>query len=202
MKFHGNIDLNNNELQKVVMQTETDFPASPPVGRLVFRQKRLFIAAELDGSSAPIWVPLTNTINTYVHRQESSSATWTVTHNLNTSTPLVMIYDDVSNQVIIPDQITPTDNNTITVTLGVATTGRCVLMSGELTGAGQPAYSYVYTQTSSSSTWVINHALGYNPIVRAFAGNTEITPTNITHNTINQVTLTFAIPYVGVARLI
>lgn len=201
MKFYGHIDLNDNEIQKAVLESEDNFPTNPTVGRVIFREKRVFIATEYDGGNA-IWVPITNTINTHVHRQDTASTTWTITHNLNTTTPMVNVYSDSSNAVFVPDNITIVDNNSFTVTVGTAITGRCVVMSGELTGAAQPAYSYLHTQTSSSTSWVIAHALGYEPIVRVFIGNQEVYPDTITHDTVNQVTLTFSSPVVGTARLI
>ena len=68
MDVHGHINLLNNEMQQFVMQTEVDFPTSPTVGRLIFRQKRVYICVEI-ATGVPVWVPLTNEIDTYLHDQ-------------------------------------------------------------------------------------------------------------------------------------
>jgi hypothetical protein len=201
MKFHGNIELNNNQLQQAALEEEVDFPASPPVGRMIFRQKRVFISTSIDGGDV-VWVPLTNVLSTYVHTQTSSSNSWVVTHGLNSATPMVQIYEEGSNTMFIPDNVTINSNNQLTVTMNSATTGRCVVMSGELTGDSPPAYSFVHDQTTLSTSWVINHGLGYTPLVRVFVGNAEVQPLSIVHDSITQATISFSSPTIGVVRFI
>jgi len=178
VKFYGHIDLNNNEIQKAALEMEDNFPANPPVGRVVFRQKRVFIAADISGSDVA-WVPITNTINTHVHKQPSASDNWVITHNLNTTTPLVHVYDESTQQMFIPDNVTIVDQDQIQITTSTPVAGRCVVMSGELTGNGSPAYSYTFDQTTPQTTWIIMHGLGYSPLVRAFVGNEEVQPLSV-----------------------
>jgi chloramphenicol 3-O-phosphotransferase len=82
------------------------------------------------------------------------------------------------------------------------TPGRVVLLSGSVDGNTKPSYAYEHFQTTLADTWVINHGLGHEPIVRVFIGNQEVQPASITFNTLNQVTITFTQAYVGIARLI
>ncbi len=201
MKFHGHIDLNNNEIQSAAFELETDFPASPPVGRVIFRQQRVFIAADISGGNV-VWVPMTNVINTHVHLQTAASDTWAVTHNLNSTSPIVHVYEEATQQMFIPDNVTIIDGDSLTVTLGTPISGRLVVMSGELTGDGVPSYAFVHEQTSALTSWVIMHGLGYNPLVRVFVGNEEVQPLSIVHDSITQTTVTFSSPTVGTARLI
>lgn len=201
MKFYGHIDLNNNEIQKAALELEDNFPANPPVGRVIFRQQRVFIAADISGGNVA-WVPLTNVINTHVHQQPTSADTWIVNHNLNSATPMVHVYDEASQQMFIPDNITVIDSDTVHITMSIPTSGRCVVMSGELTGNGSPAYSYVHEQTTAQTQWVIMHGLGYSPLVRVFVGNEEVQPLSVVHDSITQTTVTFSSPVTGVARLI
>jgi hypothetical protein len=201
MKHYGNIDLNNNLMQKMVFETEINFPDIAIPGRIVFKDKRVYICAEIV-TGFPVWIPLTNELDTFVLRQTTPSATWTVTHNLNTVNPLVQVYG-TDLKMVIPDNITVVDNNTVLVTFGYPIAGRCVAMFGSsLVGASKSLVSFEYTQTSPSATWIINHDLGYYPIVRIFVGNEEIQPAGIVHNSIFQTTVTFTMPFVGIARLV
>lgn len=201
MKFHGNIELQENEMQGMVLQLEGNFPAVPLAGRMVFRDKRLYLCAEV-AAGIPAWIPLTNEIDTHIHTQDVAATTWTITHNLGTTTPLVQIFDAATNAMIIPDEITITSNNVVTVTLSTAVTGRAVVMHGSITGSTKPVYAYTYTQESLASVWVVDHNLGYYPIVRVFIGNEEILPASIVHNTINQTTITFSSDQIGVAKFV
>ena len=203
MKFYGHADLNNNQIQNMALELEDNFPLNPVVGRVVFRQHRVYIAADtVDGNTT--WIPLTNTINMHYHTQGSKQVVWEVTHNLGTTTPLIQIYDDTTQTMFIPQDITIVDNNVVRVTMSVPTSGRAVVMSGEVSGGGgtsaQPT-SYTHDQTTPSDGWVINHNLGYNPFVRIFIGNEEVTPDTIIHNSITQTVIQFTTPRVGVARL-
>lgn len=196
MKSYG--DVKFQTASAPVLNMEGTFPSVPTVGRVVFVNKRVWICAEIV-SGQPVWVPLTNTIDTYVHTQSSTSTSWTVIHNLNTITPLVQIYD-TTHSMVLPDLVTIVDNNTVTVSFGGALAGKAVVMYGDISGAAKGTFAYEHTQTSLASTWVVTHDLGYYPVVRVFVGTSEIQPVSIVHNSIYQTTLTFSQGYVGVAR--
>jgi hypothetical protein len=131
MDFHGHINLNNNEMQKMVLKNENDFPVTPKVGRIIFKSKRVWICVDISGT--PAWVPLTTLTNTYIHDQETSSASWTVTHNLVTQTPVVQVFSWDGMEMFIPNSIEPTSDNALTITFGTAVQGRAVVMFGEPT---------------------------------------------------------------------
>lgn len=197
MKFYGDATLQLGSA--IVASQESTLPESPTVGRIVFVNKRVWIAVELVGG-VPTWVPLTNEISTYVHNQLTTSAVWTVTHNLNTTTPLVQVYDD-QYKLFIPNEVTPLSNNQVQITLDAATAGRAVVMFGDsTTGLSKSAVAYTHTQTTLSSTWVVTHGLGYYPIVRVFVGSQEIQPASIVHDSIFQTTITFSEGKTGYAR--
>lgn len=200
MDFHGNINLLDNEMQQMVLQAELNFPEIPKVGRIVFKDKRVFICVELL-SGVPAWVPLTNEIDSYVHVQPSTSATWTITHNLGTTTPLVQVFDAATQKMVIPEDIEVIDNNTVSVTFGTVMSGRAIVMFGSITGSEKQQFAYTHYQTNLSNTWVIPHNLGYYPIVRAFIGNEEVQPLSVIHDSIFQTTITFSSVQVGVAKL-
>lgn len=181
---------------------DEDFPTTPVVGTLVFKDKRVYIAAELV-TGVPVWVPLTNEITSYHHSQTTASTSWTVTHNLNSGAPLVQIYDEL-HEVVIPDSIAPSTNNELVVTFGSAQTGIAVVMASvNSNGSDRSALSFQYEQAfTSATTVVVAHNLGYNPIMRVFSGNQEIQPTTVLHDNIMQTTLTFSGSTTGVVRAI
>lgn len=205
MKVNGHIDLQENELQHLVFQAETQFPEVPKVGRIVFKEKKLYICVALNGN-IPVWVPLTNTIDTYVYDQTVSSTTWTILHNLNTISPLVQIYDD-NHSMIIPDSVVPLSNNGIRVTFSSAMTGRVIVMYGDIisdegVGVLEPE-KVAYTESfTSASTIVVRHNLGYYPITRLFINDNEVQPETVIHDDIFQTTITLSSAQSGIIRFI
>lgn len=199
MKFYGDANLQQNELQNAVLSTLTSFPQTPKVGQFAFVNSIVFVC--VTAGSTPVWVPLTREITAYTHTQESPATTWTFTHGLNTTSINVQIYD-ASNNVIIPDSITSNGATGASVSFGTAQSGRAVVITGHFDGNVKPNYAYTHFQSDSNTSWVITHNLGYNPIVRVFIGTSEVQPASVTHNSSNQVTITFATPQVGYARLL
>jgi hypothetical protein len=200
MKSYGNINFQQNLAQQLAFEVESGFPSTPVVGRILFTNKRLYICIDL-GSGTPVWIPLTNEVNTYTFQQGSASATWNINHNLATTNPMVQIYDSTP-RMLIPDQVTIVDSNNITVTFGSPMIGTAVIMYGDIDGAPKSQYAYTFYQTNLNTTWTVNHNLGYNPIVRVFVGTEEVQPATVSFPTINQVVITFATAQIGVARLI
>jgi hypothetical protein len=200
MKFFGHANLQQNELQRAVIPLNTNFPTTPVVGELAFTNSILYICVSV-ADDLPVWVPLTREITLYTHNQSTSSAKWTITHDLNTTSVLVNVYD-AANKMVIPSDISVDSPSQITVSLNTEMTGRAVVLSGHFDGNVKPTYAFTYYQTDSSTTWTIVHGLGYQPIVRVFIGNQEVQPLSIVHDSVNQVTITFTTPQVGVVRLI
>ena len=200
MKFYGHANLQQNELQNAALSTLSNFPVLPVVGQLAFVNSIVFICIS-NLNDLPIWVPMTREITAYTHSQPTGASTWSITHGLNTTSVNVQIFDSF-NKMVIPDEIEVTGPNTVNVTLAAAMTGRAVVLSGHFDGNVKPTYSFTFYQNSASTTWVIQHNLGYNPIVRVFIGTAEVQPQSIVHDSTNQVTITFSTAQVGYARLI
>ena len=135
----------------MVVKSEDNFPTTPIVGRVVFKGAKLYMCVAIN-NTIPVWLPLTNKIDTYVHTEAVAATTWTVTHNLNTTIPLLQIYN-AAGEMLIPDSVTPTSNNIMEVTFNTAVDGTAVVLFGDLipqSGIGllepSPAlivYSYV-----------------------------------------------------------
>jgi hypothetical protein len=67
----------------------------------------------------------------FIHTQSTTSTTWTITHNLNISYPIVNIYDS-TNKVIIPQEIEVINSNSIVVTFYEPTAGYASIAGGVL----------------------------------------------------------------------
>jgi len=59
----------------------------------------------------------------------TDSSTWVVTHNLDTNTPLVQVYD-INDYQIIPQTLRITDSNTVTITFPTVESGHVVVGKG------------------------------------------------------------------------
>lgn len=200
MRFYGNIALNQNEIQNAVIQTETTWPTNPKVGQLLFMNKIVYICVAVE-NTLPVWVPLTQELTMYVHSQVNAASTWTINHTLNTVFAQIQVFD-ANNEVVIPDAIEVVNASTISVRFSGYQAGRAVVVTGTTEGNQKPTYAFEFNQTSPSSTWVITHGLGYNPIIRVFAGQYEIQPVSISHDSVNQITVTFSSPQTGIAKLV
>lgn len=200
MKIYGDINMQQNELQQAVLQVETNFPSAPIPGRLVFKDRILYICIEIN-SGTPVWVPLTAEIGSYEYVQSVSASEWIITHDLTTTIPSVQVYG-ADNKNLFPDDIEVLSSDTVKITFSAPLTGRAVILAGPKSGNKPAAYSFDYTQTSPSDTWVIDHNLGHSPIIRIFVGNQEIQPISISHDSLFTTTVTFGAAVVGQARLI
>lgn len=66
---------------------------------------------------------------------------------------------------------------------------------------GNPA-AYVHTQATPSSSWIINHNLGYRPSVELLDAGSQEIEGEIAHPSINQTVVGLSPPTAGLARLI
>lgn len=61
----------------------------------------------------------------------------------------------------------------------------------------------LFTQTVASNTWVIDHNLGYYPVIRIFRlDGTEFEPLTVVHTSQNQIVVSFNSPQTGMARVV
>ena len=71
------------------------------------------------------------------------------------------------------------------------------------TGSGSGGFAaYVHTQSAPSTTWTINHNLGYRPSVELINSGSQEIDGDISHPTINQTVVLLSPPTAGLARLI
>lgn len=200
MKFFGNANLQQNELQQAVIPLELAFPPTPKVGQIAFVNRILYICVSIT-NGLPVWVPLSQELTLYTHSQTTPATTWNIEHDLNTTSVQVQVFDS-NDRVIIPDEIIVNTANTAIAMFNTALIGRAVVLTGHNNGIAKPTYSYIHYQTESSDSWTILHNLGREPIVRVFIGNQEVQPSSITHNSANQMTINFSTAHSGIVKLI
>ena len=105
---------------------------------------------QISGSSGSTFVPITTNVagGTFgaTFRNSYSGSTWTVLHNLGTTTPIVTVYS--GSQVMIPATVTSTDVNTTTITFASSVSGSVVAS----TGVGGPTSSSFALSAVSATT--------------------------------------------------
>ncbi len=200
MKIHGNLDfLGIGSLLQAGFGVETNFPADPQPGRTVFKDSVLYFCTEILGG-LPVWVPLTQTLTMLRWTQSVAALEWTIEHNLNTNAVFVQVYDG-DGKWIMPDSILTNELNQVTVAFNTPMVGTVIIMRGQTEGAPQPLTAFEQSFTNSD-TWVVNHQLGYNPIIRVIVGTNEVQPESIVFNSTMQATITFSTPQTGSVRCV
>jgi len=142
----------------------------------------------------------------------SASSTWSLTHNLNTTYPIVTIWESGSNQIVQPDTITSVNANTILVTFTTPVKGFAnISRAGSVISGSsdwnliinKPNVGVVYSQSLAASTWSINHNLGAQwPLVTVYDNtNAVVIPQTIVSNDANNLTITFPSPQSGYANI-
>lgn len=199
MRVKGDIDLEGNSLKRVNIETVVNYPQNPTPGRIIFKEGRVMVCVELNGG-IPVWVPLTNELDAYIHDQTELSSVWTINHNFNTALLSVQVVDE-NNLTIIPSEIDMSVFNVVTIQFGMAFRGKAILQLGATVGT--PKASFAFSQSfTNTDTIVVNHGLGYEPITRIFIGNQEVQPETLTHNSTTQLTVTFSTQQSGTVRCI
>jgi len=192
MKSYGDLDFqsaNSVNDAKVRLAIETDFPQSPLAGRIVFVGKRVLICIDIV-AGVPVWVPLTNEIDSYIHTQTTPATTWTVDHNLNNNNVFVQVIT-ADGHTVWPDDINLSATNTAVLTFNAAITGRAVAMLGSLSGT--PKDNVVYQQSfTNQQVWTVSHGLGYYPVIRVYVGGYQVQPVSIVNDSLNSATVTFS----------
>jgi hypothetical protein len=99
----------------------------------------------------------------------------------------------VSNNIRIVDG----DNNTAVVTVPIVNTITATTVGPQ----GPSGAGYLHQQTSPSTTWVINHNLGFRPAVELFDSGSQEIDGDVAHPSVNQAIITLSPATAGTARL-
>jgi hypothetical protein len=79
------------------------------------------------------------------------------------------------------------------ITVDVILSGGIVQVSGDK--------NFVFTQSSASATWTINHTLNKFPSIEVVDSANDIVIGNVTYNSTSQITITFTAAFSGKAYL-
>lgn len=99
----------------------------------------------------------------------------------------------VSNIVRVVDG----NNGTTVVTVPVVNTVTATTIGPQ----GPAGAGYLHQQTSASTTWTINHNLGFRPAVELLDSGGQEVEGDISHPTVNQAIITMSPATAGTARL-
>lgn len=131
VRILGDVDLSG---LLVFDRNFTEFPTTPQSGTLVVKDGTTYIYTEL--TSIPgyfTWQPIGQKQTAYLFTQTTSSATWTVNHNLNTTNFTYFVYN--SQHQLVETTIQNTSIDTAVLTLPSAMTGTAVFFSIQYLGA-------------------------------------------------------------------
>lgn len=200
MKFNGNIDLQGNMLRNVTLEPLTSWPEKPKPGSFIFKDKRIFVCLSID-EAIPVWLPMSNELQTHVHDQFQASAVWVVDHHLQVSGCILQVLNS-DNHAIEYDEAEFILNQA-TIRFAEPQSGRAILVHGATEGIPRLPVAYNQLYEVESTIWVVNHNLGYEPIIRAFSGQLEVQPFSIAHAEDNlSAVLTFRSPIAGRVRCV
>jgi hypothetical protein len=123
----------------------------------------------------------------------------TVTHNLNSSDPLVQVFDGSGN-LVEPQSLVVTSANVVTLGFGAAFTGSVTVVAiVDRTGAD----SYVQSWSAQTSV-TLTHNLGTTSVITQVydASGNQVVPQSIQVTSANVVTLTFGAAFTGSAVVV
>mgnify|MGYP003122463330 FL=1 len=73
-----------------------------------------------------------------------------------------------------------------------------IVITGGIVGVDK---NFVFTQSSASATWTINHTLNKFPAVGVVDSANDVVIGNVTYNSTTQITITFTAAFSGKAYL-
>ena len=190
MDFLGNLDFKDvGQIFGGGFGMETNFPLNPKPGRVIFKDRRLYTCVDVSG--VPLWVPTTQEIDIFQYVQPTAALQWTIQHNLGAALVIVQVYDQ-NNKVVIPDSIDCSVVNRTTVSFPIPVAGAALIQRGQ--SVGQPGQTISFEQSfTDTTTAVVNHALGYNPVVVCVNDQGYVvSPVSVQYTSTTSLTVTFA----------
>ena len=136
----------------------------------------------------------------FSYHQTASAVTWSVSHSLNTYTPIVQVYDEDYNQ-LIPASISGSSVNTVQITFSTATTGYAVLTTGGNVTVNISGSNATLVQATPATTWSFYHGLNETyPVFTIFDENNDvIIPQRINVENANTASIYFTTARTGTA---
>ena len=194
MRHLGKWDMQGNQILNMALKPLDTYPLEPQPGSLEMIMRRVMICVEThDG--LPVWVPLTNELNMYVHTQDVASDIWIVEHKMSFSTPLIQVFSETGEPMTV-ENIQPIDTDSVQITMLRASKGRAVVLSGNVGGLPHEAVAFSQ-KVINQAVWQIDHGLGYNPRTEIYVGGYEVQPDKVEHISNMQLLVTFKTPVTG-----
>lgn len=199
MKINGSFDLQGNLLKNVTLEPVESWPLEPKVGSFIFKDKRIYLCLDI-ANDVPAWLPMSAELQTHIHDQFVASTVWEIDHSLETAGCIVQVLSG-DNKAIGFDEVDFSFNHA-KIHFAVPQAGRAILVMGSTEGIPRPVVAYEQTFTDEQ-VWVVNHQLGYMPVVRCFIGAMEVQPDTLVHNEeMTQAIASFSSPVTGRARCV
>ena len=139
MKFYGDVQFQDDS-HLTFDSSLTVLPSVAAVGDMVYLNGKTYVCINATG---PEWAETTNIQSFYLHTQAVAADPWSIAHNLGVSDIIVNVYDASDNK-IIPNEVTITDSNNISIDFGTAQAGKAVILAGDANGVASGAPSIVY----------------------------------------------------------
>lgn len=119
---------------------------------------------------------------THLYRQEASSSTWNVSHDLASQNLIIQCFD-FNNERIMPDNIKIVDSSTVTIELASPESGLVLMATAD----------YTHDQSTASDAWSVTHSLGDDVLVMATDRyRNRIIPESIDHTDSNSLSASFS----------
>jgi hypothetical protein len=133
----------------------------------------------------------------YLHTQNNTSTTWSISHNLGYNYPNVTVYDGSNNSIMLPSDVVSINANTTEITFATPEYGFALVSVGGITTA--TADRFLFTATSATGSWVIDHNMGYKYVnIDVYDNNDEqLIPQKVTAVSVNRTQVDFATPTSG-----
>jgi hypothetical protein len=105
------------------------------------------------------------------------------------------------NITAVENTIVVTENGSTTVVTVPVTSTVTAITQGPQGPKGDAGAGYDFVQTSSSTTWTINHNLGFKPSVDVYDSGSQQIQAEVSHPSLNQTVILLTAPTAGFARL-
>lgn len=101
----------------------------------------------------------------------------------------------------VTNTVTVTENGSSTVVTVPVTSTVSTITAGPQGPQGPVGAGYDFLQSSSSTTWTINHNLGYKPSVDVYDSGSQQIQAEVSHPSTNQTVILLTSSTTGFARL-
>jgi outer membrane lipoprotein-sorting protein len=105
------------------------------------------------------------------------------------------------NVTSVDNTVVVTENGSTTVVTVPVTSTVTALTAGPQGAQGPVGAGLDFNQTSSATTWTINHNLGYKPSVDVYDSGSQQIQAEVSHTSVNQTVILLTAPSAGFARL-